>query len=100
MPRISGSSGSSGSGVAGVQNLGTSDDKAIARFDGTTGQYIENSKTLLQDGGAIEAQGFLTRRAITASVSVPNGESWISPELELELTGSIEIELNGELIIV
>ena len=54
----------------------------------------------MQDGGVIEAQGFLTRRPITDLVVIPNGESWVAPSLELELTGSVELEPNGELIIV
>lgn len=75
-------------------------DNAIARYDGTSGKLIQDSKTIVQDGGAIEAQGFLTRRSVTDLVSIPSGESWIAPELELEISGSIEIESDGELIII
>ena len=75
-------------------------DKAIARYDGTTGKLIQNSLTLVQDSGAIEAQGFLTRRSVIGDVMINSGESWIAPELEIELTGSIEIESDGELIII
>lgn len=89
---------SSGSGD--VSGPGSSTDKAIARWNGTTGKIIQDSKTLVQDGGAIEAQAFITRRHITELVSIPNGSSMIAPSLELELTGSIELELDGELIIV
>lgn len=83
-----------------VQGPASSTDNAIARYDGTSGKLIQNSLTILQDGGAIEAQGFLTRRSVTDLVSIPDGESWIAPSLELELSGSIELEPNGELIIV
>lgn len=91
---------SSSSGSGDVTGPASSDDKAIARFLGTTGKIIQNSLTKVQDGGAIEAQGFITRRSITDLVVIPSGESWIAPSLELELTGSIELEPDGELIIV
>lgn len=83
--------------VTNTTGIGTNDAIAIFDVDGT---HIKNSVTKVQDSGAIEAQGFLTRRSITALVSIPNGESWIAPSLELELTGSIELEPNGEIIIV
>lgn len=86
--------------MVGVEGPASSTDKAIARWDGTSGFLINDSKTVVQDGGAVEAQGFITRRAITDLVVIPDGESWIAPSLELELTGSIELEFNGELIIV
>lgn len=84
----------------GVVGPGSSTDNAIVRWDGITGNLIADSLTILQDGGAIEAQGFLTRRSVTALVSIPGGESWIAPELEIEMGGSIEIELDAELIII
>jgi hypothetical protein len=90
-------SGGSGSGVTGVP---PSEDKAIPRWVGTAADTIDSSLSYIQDGGAIESQGFITRRSVTATVVIPDGESWIAPALELELTGSIELEPNGELIIV
>ena len=89
-----------GSGGGDVVGPGSSTDKAIVRWDGTTGRLLENSLTTLQDGGAIEAQGFITRRSVTALVQVASQESWIAPELQLETSGSIEIEADGELVIV
>lgn len=91
--------GNSSSG-GGVQGPPSSTDKAITRWNGTTGNIIEDSLTLLQDGGAIEAAGFITGRTVTTLVSIPSGKSMIAPSLELELTGSIELEPDGELIIV
>lgn len=88
------------SGSGDVSGPGSSTDKAIVRFNGTTGKIIQNSKTLLQDGGAIEAQGFITKRNITDLVSVKAEESWITPNIELEPTGSIEVEADGEIIVV
>lgn len=74
-------------------------DKAIARYDGATGKLIQDSKTLVQDGGAIQAQGFLTKRVIDDVVTVPSGYSWIAPSIELEDDGAIEIEDDAELIV-
>ena len=100
MPRISGTSGGGGNSSGGVSGISPTEVDAIARWADTTGTSIKNSETVIQDSGAIEAQGFLTRRTIDSNIKVNPGESWIAPELELTLTGSIEIELDGELIIV
>lgn len=90
--------GTPGSGnVTNTTGIGTNDAIAVFDVDGT---HIKNSVTKVQDSGAIEAQGFLTHRSVIALVSIPDGESWIAPSLELELGGSIELEPNGELIIV
>lgn len=89
------------SGNGNVTGLPPTDIRAIARWSDITGTTIENSPgTLIQDGGAIEASGFITQRSVTTLVTIPSGESWIAPELELEVTGSIEIEIDGELIII
>lgn len=90
----------SSSGSGNVTGIPPTDVNAIARWDDTTGTTIKNSKTQVQDCGAIESQGFITRRSITDLVVIPPGESWIAPSLELELSGSIELEPDGELIIV
>lgn len=89
--------GSSSSGITGPVS---STDKAITRWNGTTGTVVQDSKTKVQDGGAIEAQGFITRRHITDLIRIDPGNSWIAPGIELELTGAIELELDGEIIIV
>lgn len=84
-----------------VTGVPPTDINAIARWDDTTGTTIKNSPgTLIQDGSAIQAGGFLTRRAITTLIVVPTGYSWVAPSLELELTGEIDIELDAEVIIV
>lgn len=103
MSRIENSGGksTSGGGSGNVSGVPPTDIDAIARWDDTTGTTIKNSAgTLVQDGGAIQASGFITNRIVTTLISVPSNYSWIAPELQLELSGSIEIESDGELIIL
>lgn len=97
MSRIGSSTGKNGN----VSGVPPTDVNAIARWDNTTGTLIKNSPgTYIQDGGAIQASGFITNRTVSTLVSVPSGQTWIAPELEIELTGAIEIELDGELVII
>lgn len=84
----------------GVQGPAVSTDNAVTRWDGTTGNIIQNSLAILQDGGGMEAQLYMTRRSVTENVTINTGQSAVSPSLEIELTGSIEIEPDAELIIV
>lgn len=91
----------SGSSSGNVTGLPPTDIRAIARWADTGADTIENSPgTLVQDGGGIQANGFITKRSVTTLVSIPTGETMIAPELEIELTGSIELELDAELIII
>ena len=84
-----------------VTGVPPTDINAIARWDDLTGTTIRNSPgTYVQDGGAIQASGFITKRNLTTAVSIPSGYSWIAPELEIEPMGSIEIDADGELIIL
>jgi len=101
MPRIwetEGASSSSGSGN--VTGIPPTTIDAIARWADTTGTTIKNSLDIVQDGGAIEAQGFITMRSVINLVVVNSGESWIAPEMEIELTGAIQIEADAEMIII
>jgi hypothetical protein len=102
MSRIGSSSAqSSGGGSGNVTGVPPTDVNAIARWNNTSGTSIKNSPgTFVQDGGAIQASGFITDRSVTTLISIPNEYSMIAPELEIELTGAIEIELDGELIII
>jgi hypothetical protein len=89
--------GSSG-GVTGIPptNVG-----AIARWVDTNATTIQNSpKTNVQDGGAIEAQGFITERTVTGMVTVNSGESWISPSLIIAPCGIIVLNPDAELIMI
>lgn len=103
MPRIRASTkGTTGGGGTGnVSGIPPTTIDAIARWADTTGTTIQNSPgTLVQDSGAIQSSGFLTDRSVIALISIPSEFSMIAPELEIELTGSIEIEPDGELIII
>lgn len=73
---------------------------AIASWADTSANTIQNTLTNVQSSGAIEGQGFITRRNVIGPVTVNNDESWIAPSLELSLTGSIVISSGGEIIIV
>lgn len=84
----------------GVRGPSSSTDKGIARYDGTTGQLIQDSKALVQDGGAIVAQGFITKKIITDNVTVGSDEVMLTDGFSLEDTGELVIEEDGELVIV
>ena len=89
---------SSSSGVVGIPP--TTID-AIARWADTTGTTIKDSPgTFIQDGGAIQASGFMGNRSITTLVHIPSEYYMEAAELEIELSGAIEIEPDGELIIL
>ena len=90
-------SGGSGSGVTGIS---PTTPNAIATWVDTGATTIQNTNTFVQPGGAIQSPGFLTDRSITTLISIPSEYSMISPELEIELSGAIEIEPDGELIII
>lgn len=92
--------GTSGGGSGNVTGIPPTTITAIARWEDTGGTTIENSLALVQDGGGIEAQGFITMRSVTNLITINSGESWIAPEMELETTGSIQIEPDGEMIII
>jgi hypothetical protein len=90
-----------GTGTGNVTGLPPTDIRAIARWADTTGTTIENSpNTLVQDSGAVEAQGFITMRDVIGAVTINADETWIAPSLELSLTGSIVIASGGDIIIV
>jgi len=84
----------------GVMGISPTTDTAIARWVGTNADTIENSKAYVQDGGAIEAQGFITRKLITDSIQINSNNVMITDGFSLELTGELVIESDGELVIV
>lgn len=93
--------GSTGSGSGNVTGIPPTDINAIARWDNTTGTIIKNSPgTFVQDSGAIEAQGFITTRLVTGTVTVNAGESWIAPALTISPGSTIILDPDAELIII
>lgn len=90
---------SAGSG-SGVTRIGATTDKSITRWIGTSADTVQGSKTLLQDGGGIEAQGFVTRTLITDQITIGSQQVMVSGGFSVEPTGELVIETDGELIIV
>jgi len=78
----------------------SSTDNAIARFNGTTGKLIQNSKATVQDGGAVVAQGFITNRIITDLVTIPSNHVMITSSFSIESGGELVIESDAEVVIV
>ena len=88
---------SSGSGVTGIPPTTVG---AIASWADTTATTIQNTLTNVQDSGAIEAQAFITRRSVVGVVTVNPDETWVSPSIEISVTGSIVLDSDGDIIIV
>jgi hypothetical protein len=78
----------------------TSTDKAIARWNGTTGNVIQDSKTFVQDGGGIVAQGFIIQKLITDNITIGNNQVMITDGFSIEIDGELVIESDGEVVIV
>jgi hypothetical protein len=88
------------SGSGNVTGVPPTDPRAIARWVDNTGTVIENSpSTLVQDSGAIEAQGFISDRQIFGTVSVPTNYTWITDSLEQQ-PGSVIVMSPGSKIII
>lgn len=90
-------SGSSGSGITGPAS---STDKAITRWNGVTGTVVQDSPgTLVQDSGAIQAQGFISNRIINGTVDVPDENTWITDTLEMQPSAIITLGQGSRIII-
>jgi hypothetical protein len=98
---IEGPASSGGGGGGDVVGPPSSTDKAIAVWDGVTGQLLEDGPgTQVQPSGAIVAQAFITSQDIIGLVTVGADQCWIAPSLNLTDTGSIDLTGGGQLIIV
>lgn len=75
-------------------------DKAIARYDTTTGKLIQNSKAIVQDGGAVVAQGFIANKLITDEIVIGANQVFVTSGFSIELTGELVIEADGEFVLV
>lgn len=92
--------GSSSSGSGNVTGVPPTDIRAIARWADTTGTTIENSPaTLVQDGGGIEAQGFITNRQILNDITIPDKFVMTSTDVEL-VSGDLILEGDGTLLLL
>jgi len=85
-----------------VSGVAPTTDKAIARWVGTGGDTIQNSpNTTVQDGGAIEAQGFVTKNHVTDTVEIGAGETMtLASYMDLDAGGTVIIDGDGELVII
>jgi hypothetical protein len=90
--------GSSSSG--GVNGIAPTAINHIATWVDTTASTIQNSLALVQPGGAIEAQGYISQRTVSGVVTVNTGESWIAPSLTIAPGGLIVLNPDAELIII
>jgi len=84
----------------GVTGPIVSTDKAIARYDGATGTIIQNSSAILQDGGAVQTQGFVGKKEIDDAVVIPNKHYMVATGLTITTTGSIQIGSDSELVLI
>lgn len=89
-----------GPGTGDVFGIPPSDDKAITRYSGLTGKVIQNSKALVQDGGGVVAQGFITRKEITDNITIDSSQVMITDGFSIEDGGELVIEEDGELVLV
>lgn len=99
MARISSSGPAKGGG--GIPAAPPTDDKAIARWVGTSGDTLQNSPgTLVQDSGAIQSAGFITNRNVTTTITVSSGYTWIAPALVIKPSGAVILMPDAQLIIL
>jgi hypothetical protein len=92
---------SGGSGSGNVTGIPPTTIGAIAQWADTVGETIADSPgTFVQPGGSLQTNGFIGNRSVTTTISIPSEYYMVAAELELEVTGSIQLEPNAELIIV
>lgn len=92
---------SGGSGGGDVSGPGASTDNAMVRWDGTTGQLIQNSTVLVDDNGTISAvNGVVFDTTPTSVPTTPGTLYWDSADgnqtLSLVMAGGTAIQQIGE----
>ena len=86
---------------SGVTGIAPTNIRAIVRWADTGATIIENSpNTLVQDSGAIQAQGFIGNRQISGTVNVPTNYTWITDALEMQPGSLIIINPAAKIIIL
>jgi hypothetical protein len=84
----------------GIRGPNGATDKGIARYNGTSGQVIQDSKAVVQDGGAVVAQGFVANKLITDTITIGANQVYVTSGFSIELTGELVIDADGELVLV
>lgn len=90
---------SAAAGSGDVNGPVISTDKAITRWNGTTGKVVNDSFAILQDGGAIQSQGFLFNNQIIRDISVPDDYVLVGRNPEL-ISGNIVLLGSSEFLIL
>ena len=88
------------SGTSGVVGVPPTTLGAIATWVDTGATTIQNTLTNVQASGAIEAQGYITNRNISGTVTVNSTETWIAPALTLQPGSNVVLQPGAELIII
>lgn len=87
-------------GGSGVTRVGTTNDRHITIWAGNSSDTIEDSKASIQEGGAIDAQGFVGRKEIDDAVVIPDKHYMIATGITIMVTGSITISTDSELVLI
>ena len=84
----------------GITGPGSSTDNAIVRWNGTSGTVVQNSKPIVQDGGAICALAYISESNINDFIDVPDTKVMISSSLNIVSGGVIHLGSGSKLIIL
>lgn len=94
------SQASGGGGSGDVIGPGSSTNMAIAAWNGTTGTVLENSPfSIVQPGGAIQAQGFVFNTQILNDITIPDQYAMVGSDVKL-ISGDIILFGDAQLILV
>lgn len=88
------------SSSSGVTRVGSTTDKSITRWLGNNANTIQGSLASVQDGGAVQASGFVGTKDITTAVELPNNHYMVATGLTIELTGSVTVGTDSELVLI
>jgi hypothetical protein len=90
----------SGSGTGNVIGPVSSTDRAIASWNGTTGEFLrDNPNAIIQPSGAINAQAIIYDRQILQDVIVPDNNTMICNDIEL-ISGDVILEGSATLLLL
>lgn len=85
--------------TSGIQGPLVSTDNAITRWNGTSGNIVQDSAAVVQDGGGVQAQAFIFKKNIEDLVVIPPNHSMIATDLVID-GGEIAIGEDAELVII